>query len=65
MHRVCTWCEWFTSFTSYGEASVRDAQLKAYETLLNAPVWELCYTELDDAVSLLNDLKRSAQGEIS
>jgi hypothetical protein len=57
--------DWFTSFTSYGETSVRNAQLKAYETLLNAPVWELCYTDLDDAVSLLNDLKRSAQGETS
>src|SRR4051794_5618156 len=36
--------DWFTSFTSYGEASVRQEQLEAYEALLEAPVWELCYT---------------------
>ncbi len=42
--------DWLTSFTSYGKTSVREAELRAYETLLKAPVWELCYTDLDDAV---------------
>ncbi len=51
--------DWFTSFTSYGEASVRESQLKAYETLLRVPVWELCYSDLDEAVSLLEPLRRS------
>jgi hypothetical protein len=50
--------DWFTSFTSYGEAGVRQAQLESYEALLSVPVWELCYTDLDDAVSLLETLKR-------
>jgi hypothetical protein len=49
--------DWFTSFTSYGEAGVRQAQLESYEALLSVPVWELCYTDLDDAVSLLETLK--------
>jgi hypothetical protein len=56
--------DWFTSFTTYGEISVRDAQLKAYESLLTGPVWELCYSDLDDAVSLLNDLKASTHREL-
>ena len=56
--------DWFTSFTTYGEASVREAQLNAYKTLLDVPVWELCYSDLDDAVSLLNDLKGSSQKEL-
>jgi hypothetical protein len=51
--------DWFTSFTSFGEATVRNAQLKAYETLLTVPVWELCYNDLDDAVLLLESLKHS------
>ena len=51
--------EWFTSFTSYGEATVRQDQLRAYESLLSVPVWELCYNDLDDAVLLLQSLKCS------
>jgi hypothetical protein len=51
--------DWLTSFTSYGETSVRDAELAAYETLLKVPVLELCYTDLEDAVSLLDTLRRS------
>jgi hypothetical protein len=51
--------EWFTSFTSYGDISVRQAQQSAYEILLGVPVWELCYSDLDDAVLLLETLKRS------
>ncbi len=43
--------DWFTSFTSYGEENVRRAQLESYESLLHVPVWELEYSDLDDAVS--------------
>ncbi|MFL6416034.1 MAG: HPr kinase/phosphorylase [Bryobacteraceae bacterium] len=50
--------DWFTSFTSYGAESVRHEQQRAYESLLTAPVWELSYSDLEDAVSLLNDLRR-------
>jgi hypothetical protein len=51
--------EWFTSFTSYGDDSVRRAQLASYESLLQVPVWELCYSDLDEAVSMLHRLKEA------
>jgi hypothetical protein len=51
--------DWFTSFTSYGEEKVRRAQLECFEALLDVPVWELSYTDLDDAVSLLESLSQS------
>jgi len=47
------WCEQYASF---GTRETRDAQLRCYQRLLSAGIWEMCYTDLDDAIACLDRL---------
>ena len=44
----------------YGPSKVRESQRQAYRRLLDAGIWELRYSELPDAVDLLNQLGAAA-----
>jgi hypothetical protein len=48
-----TWCD---HYVAYGTAEVRAAQLGCYQRLLGASIWELRYTDLDDAIARLEQL---------
>jgi hypothetical protein len=48
---------WFEQAASYGRASSRAAQREAYRRLLSANLWELYYSDLDEAVSALDRLE--------
>jgi hypothetical protein len=48
---------WFERAALYGRASSRTAQREAYRRLLGANIWELHYSDLDDAVSALDRLE--------
>jgi hypothetical protein len=47
------WCDRYVTF---GTREVREAQFRCYERLLSAGIWELRYTDLDDAVARLEQL---------
>jgi len=47
------WCERYVTF---GMKEDREAQIRCYERLMTAGVWELRYTDLDDAVARLEQL---------
>jgi hypothetical protein len=48
---------WFESVAFYGPADVQAAQRQAYKRLLKADVWELHYSDLSDAIQLLDQLE--------
>jgi hypothetical protein len=43
-------------FVNHGEEQTQDEQIKTYERLLEARVWALSYSSLDDAILRLNQL---------
>ncbi len=47
---------WFERVASYGPADAQAAQRLAYKRLLKAEVWELHYSDLSDAIQLLDQL---------
>lgn len=48
-----TWCEQYVSF---GTADIRDAQVRCYQRLLGAGIWELHYSDFDGAIARLEQL---------
>jgi hypothetical protein len=44
---------------SFGTADVRAAQLRCYQRLLEAGIWELHYSDFDDAIARLDELVES------
>ncbi len=48
--------EWCGRYATFGTREVRESQLRCYQRLLSAGIWELCYTDLDDAISRLDRL---------
>jgi len=50
---VLRWCERYVTF---GPARVQEAQIRAYQRLLSAGLWELRYRDLDEAVARLERL---------
>jgi hypothetical protein len=48
-----TWCERYVTF---GARETREAQIRCYERLMTAGVWEMRYSNLDDAISRLEQL---------
>ncbi len=48
-----TWCEQYVNF---GTADVRAAQIRCYQRLLGAGIWELQYSEFDGAIPRLEQL---------
>jgi hypothetical protein len=51
--QALAWCE---RTVSYGTSEVRADQLRCYQRLADAGVWELCYRDFDDAISRLEQL---------
>jgi hypothetical protein len=47
------WCERYVTF---GTPEVREAQFRCYHRLLNAGIWEMRYSDLDDAIGCLERL---------
>lgn len=47
---------WLESAACYGSEEVRAAQRQAYRRLVDAHVWELRYSDLSDAIQMLNGL---------
>lgn len=47
------WCERYVTF---GTVEVREAQLRCYQRLAGAGIWEMQYSELDDAIARLERL---------
>lgn len=48
--------DWLEKAILYGPAEVRASQRQAYRRLVDAGVWELHYSDLEDAVRLLDEL---------
>jgi hypothetical protein len=51
---------YFERFAAYGTREVREAQKACYRRVLEAGIWELQYSELDDAIACLERLAASA-----
>lgn len=51
---------WLESAAQYGTQEVRDAQRQSYRRLLDAGLWELHYSDVADAIEILNDLGNRA-----
>jgi hypothetical protein len=51
---------WLERATLYGPAEVQSSQRQAYRRLLDAGIWELHYSDLGDAIELLDQLGESA-----
>jgi len=51
---------WLEKATIYGPEDVQESQRRAYHRLLDADIWELHYSDLGDAVSLLDQLGAAA-----
>ncbi len=51
---------WLEKATLYGPDEVQASQRQAYRRLLDAGIWELHYSDLSDAVQLLDQLGESA-----
>jgi hypothetical protein len=47
------WCERYATF---GTREVHESQIGCYERLMSAGIWEMCYSDLDDAVARLERL---------
>jgi hypothetical protein len=45
--------EWCQRYAAFGTREVREAQSRCYQRLLNAGVWEMRYSDLDDAIARL------------
>jgi len=43
-------------YAAFGTKATREAQRNCYERILNAPLWEMQYSDLDDAVARLEQL---------
>jgi hypothetical protein len=48
--------QWCQRYATFGVPGVRQAQAECYERLLRASIWEMCYSDLDDAVARLERL---------
>jgi hypothetical protein len=48
-----SWCERYVTF---GARETREAQIRCYERLMTAGIWEMRYSDLDDAISRLEQL---------
>jgi hypothetical protein len=51
---------WLERASLYGSAGLQESQRQAYRRLLDAGVWELHYSDLSDAVKLLDQLGAAA-----
>jgi hypothetical protein len=48
--------DWCGRYVSFGTRETRESQLQCYQRLLNAGIWEMRYSHLDDAVARLEQL---------
>jgi hypothetical protein len=48
--------QWLEKATLYGPSEVRESQRRAYGRLLDAGLWEMRYSDLSDAIQLLEQL---------
>ena len=48
--------DWCQRYVTFGTREVREAQFRCYERLLDAGIWELRYSDLDDAIGCLERL---------
>ena len=48
--------DWCRRYSTFGTAEVREAQLRCYERLLTADIWEMTYGDLDGAIECLERL---------
>jgi len=48
--------DWFGRYVTFGPAELCTAQLRSYQRLLTAGIWELRYSALDDAIARLEQL---------
>jgi hypothetical protein len=48
--------DWCGRYVTFGTREVRESQLRCYQRLLSAGIWEMRYNDLDDAVSRLEQL---------
>jgi hypothetical protein len=51
--RLLAWC---AQGAAYGTPEIRAAQIQCYERLAGAGLWELCYRDLDSAITRLEQL---------
>lgn len=48
--------DWCGRYVTFGTPEVRESQLRCYQRLLSAGIWEMYYSDLDDAVARLEQL---------
>jgi len=48
--------DWCGRYVTFGTRETRESQLRCYQRLLNAGIWEMRYNDLDDAVARLEQL---------
>lgn len=48
--------QWCSRYVTFGTAKVREAQTRCYLRLLSAGIWEMRYSDLGDAINLLERL---------
>lgn len=48
--------EWCGRYVTFGTPETRQSQLRCYQRLLSAGIWEMRYSDLDDAVARLEQL---------
>jgi hypothetical protein len=48
--------EWCGRYVTFGARETRESQLRCYQRLLSAGIWEMRYSDLDDAVARLEQL---------
>lgn len=53
-----SWCD---ACASYGEESVRQAQRRCYRRLLTAGLWRMRYSDLESAITVLDELQASVK----
>ena len=53
--------DWCGRYVTFGTRETRESQLRCYERLLSAGIWEMRYRDLDDAVARLEQLVDSGE----